>query len=60
MDGAEILIFCVKEFYRGVGIGNRLIKAAVKLCNDNKISSICTTTHNNRLTDFYIKTMLVR
>ena len=55
MNDAEILIFCVKEFYRGVGIGNRLINAAVKLCNDNKISSIYTTTHNDRLTDFYIK-----
>ena len=55
MNEGEILIFCVNEFYRGIGIGNSLINSTVEWCNDKKISKIYTTTHNDRLTDFYIK-----
>jgi ribosomal protein S18 acetylase RimI-like enzyme len=55
INNAEILIFCVKERYRGAGVGNSLINSAVEFCNDNNLNKIYTTTHNDRLTDFYIK-----
>jgi ribosomal protein S18 acetylase RimI-like enzyme len=52
---ADVLIFCVNKFSRGIGIGNCLISAAVSWCKRNNISSLYTTTHNERLTNFYIK-----
>lgn len=54
MDDGEILIFCVKDCYRSVGIGSSLINSAVEFCHANRIKNIFTTTHNDRLTDFYI------
>lgn len=55
VDTAEIAIFCVRESYRGLGIGNGLVSSAVKWCTDNKIKVIYTTTHNERLVKFYLK-----
>ena len=52
----EITFFAVTPVRQGLGIGHRLIAAALELCRERNINCLVTKTANHRLSHYYQNT----